>query len=190
MNLTEQSISSLKIGNIFNIATFFTFLRVVLTIVAIWGIKSQKVLLSVVAVALAGITDFLDGYLARIFKRESNFGKIFDPIADKFMLIILYCFTPLLALLVTILEICGIIQSAKLRNCLKAHYISPISKQITVGQMTLLGVLMLTQFFSNLGWLITLIGIIFVFLSYIRFIVYSKDLRDYRNSQKRHGGIW
>ncbi len=32
---------------------------------------------------LAGISDFLDGYLARRFSWESRFGKIFDPISDK-----------------------------------------------------------------------------------------------------------
>jgi len=32
---------------------------------------------------LAGITDFLDGYLARLLHQVTDFGKIIDPIADK-----------------------------------------------------------------------------------------------------------
>ncbi|RZB12323.1 CDP-diacylglycerol--glycerol-3-phosphate 3-phosphatidyltransferase [Ehrlichia minasensis] len=31
----------------------------------------------------ACVTDFFDGYLARIWKTQSKFGKLFDPIADK-----------------------------------------------------------------------------------------------------------
>jgi cardiolipin synthase (CMP-forming) len=31
----------------------------------------------------AGITDFLDGYLARSWGQQSNFGRMLDPIADK-----------------------------------------------------------------------------------------------------------
>ncbi len=36
---------------------------------------------------LAGITDFLDGYLARKYSAESELGEILDPIADKIIVI-------------------------------------------------------------------------------------------------------
>jgi CDP-diacylglycerol--glycerol-3-phosphate 3-phosphatidyltransferase len=35
--------------------------------------------------ALAGITDYFDGYLARRLKQTSNFGAFLDPVADKLM---------------------------------------------------------------------------------------------------------
>ena len=35
--------------------------------------------------AFAGISDFLDGYLARRWQAGSAFGRIFDPIADKLL---------------------------------------------------------------------------------------------------------
>jgi cardiolipin synthase (CMP-forming) len=34
---------------------------------------------------VAGITDFLDGYLARIWKQQSPLGQMLDPIADKLL---------------------------------------------------------------------------------------------------------
>ncbi|WP_071673763.1 CDP-diacylglycerol--glycerol-3-phosphate 3-phosphatidyltransferase [Nioella nitratireducens] len=53
----------------------------------------------------AAVTDWLDGYLARLWKQHSRFGAMLDPIADKAMVIIalatlmgLYGFTTLLIL--------------------------------------------------------------------------------------------
>ena len=33
----------------------------------------------------AGITDFLDGYVARLWEQQSSFGRMLDPIADKLL---------------------------------------------------------------------------------------------------------
>ena len=38
--------------------------------------------------AAASITDYFDGYLARLWKQESKFGAMLDPIADKAMVVI------------------------------------------------------------------------------------------------------
>lgn len=43
----------------------------------------SEYLAAVVVLALSGISDFLDGKIARKFNQVSNLGKMLDPIADK-----------------------------------------------------------------------------------------------------------
>lgn len=46
---------------------------------------SQATLVAVVLLAVAGITDFLDGYLARRRGQVTDIGTALDPIADKLL---------------------------------------------------------------------------------------------------------
>ena len=48
--------------------------------------------LALVLIFLASLTDYLDGVLARIYKAETLFGKIIDPLADKVLIISLSIF--------------------------------------------------------------------------------------------------
>lgn len=64
----------------------FTFLRVVLLPVILWAILEQRFPLAFWLLLAGGVSDFLDGYLARLLKQTSNFGLYLDPIADKLLL--------------------------------------------------------------------------------------------------------
>lgn len=44
--------------------------------------------LTAILFGIAAVTDYFDGYFARYFKVQSNFGKCLDPIADKLLVII------------------------------------------------------------------------------------------------------
>lgn len=70
------------------IPTWLTVMRIVMLPVivvvfyidAIWARP-----LSCLLFAIAGATDWLDGYLARRWKTESRFGAFLDPVADKLL---------------------------------------------------------------------------------------------------------
>lgn len=44
---------------------------------------SDKNLFATVIFIFAALTDYLDGYLARLLKQETSFGAFLDPVADK-----------------------------------------------------------------------------------------------------------
>lgn len=62
---------------------FITLVRMLLTIPLAYCILSDQWLLVLVLLLVAGVSDLLDGALARRFRWESGFGKVADPIADK-----------------------------------------------------------------------------------------------------------
>lgn len=72
----------------FNLPILLTLARIVLLpiIIVIFYLDYPWARpLSCVIFVLAGITDWLDGYLARKWGQESRFGAFLDPVADKLM---------------------------------------------------------------------------------------------------------
>jgi len=47
---------------------------------------------SLLILIVVGITDFIDGYLARKLKAESGWGSLLDPLADKIVITGVFCF--------------------------------------------------------------------------------------------------
>lgn len=65
------------------IPNLLSLLRIiVIPIFAYFFIKGEAVL-AIVMLALSGISDFLDGKIARKFNQVSDLGKVLDPVADK-----------------------------------------------------------------------------------------------------------
>ena len=79
-----------KILTIPNILSFF---RLCLIPVIVWlYVGKQDYLWTLLILTLSGVTDIVDGIIARKFNMVSNFGKAFDPVADKLtQMAMLFC---------------------------------------------------------------------------------------------------
>jgi cardiolipin synthase len=81
---------------VFNVPNFLSFLRIALVPVFLWFLLEEMFVSAVTILAIAGLTDFLDGFLARKLNQTTKLGKMLDPVADR-----LYIFATLLALSAT-----------------------------------------------------------------------------------------
>lgn len=64
-----------------------TIIRFILIPFIIIYIVKDKYILAFIFLTISGITDILDGFIARKFNFITNFGKLVDPLADKTTLV-------------------------------------------------------------------------------------------------------
>src|SRR5687767_10571753 len=74
-------------ARIITVPNLLTVFRMVLIPVFVSLLFYQKFVLALGVFVLAGVTDGLDGLLARRFNQKSQLGTILDPIADKLLLV-------------------------------------------------------------------------------------------------------
>jgi CDP-diacylglycerol--glycerol-3-phosphate 3-phosphatidyltransferase len=73
-----------------NWPNFLTVARIMLVpvlVVLLLAHTAHGDILAAAVFALASLTDFVDGYLARSRETVTNFGKLMDPLADKLLIV-------------------------------------------------------------------------------------------------------
>ena len=69
-----------------NSANILTILRIFLSPIFFFFFVFKFYVFSFICFLIASITDVLDGYLARKYNIASDFGKFYDPLADKILI--------------------------------------------------------------------------------------------------------
>ena len=69
-----------------NIPNFLTLLRILLVPVTVIFLMQGAFKKALIVLVISGITDALDGFLARVLKQQTVLGAYLDPIADKALL--------------------------------------------------------------------------------------------------------
>ena len=76
----------LKIIPNFLTPNHFTVLRLLLTPIVILFILKEKIILGLILFLFAALTDAIDGAMARTRNQITEWGKVYDPIADKLLI--------------------------------------------------------------------------------------------------------
>ena len=74
-------------GRVWNVPNTFTMSRLLLSAVVFAAIEFHWYRLALVVFTVAALTDFLDGYLARLFAQSSALGRQLDPLVDKVIVV-------------------------------------------------------------------------------------------------------
>lgn len=81
------------------VPNLLTLARIGLVPLLIVLLQEQQFLWSLIVFITAGITDALDGYIAKRFNAQTRLGAILDPLADKALLVSSYVMLSLLELI-------------------------------------------------------------------------------------------
>ncbi len=73
-----------------SIPNLITLGRILLVPVVVWAIVSGAMLTAFALFLVAGVSDAVDGYLAKRFKMTSELGAYLDPLADKALIVSIY----------------------------------------------------------------------------------------------------
>jgi CDP-diacylglycerol---glycerol-3-phosphate 3-phosphatidyltransferase len=198
MNMATTTRGTAKTLSLPNILTYARIAAIPVVVACVFweSILDGPIWLRWVALAVfiaAGITDYLDGYYARIWDQHSAFGRMLDPIADK--LLVASCLLMLAAdnsihgwtLWAAIVILCREILVSGLREYLAGLRVSvPVTKLAkwkTTIQLVAIGFLIAGDAGEQIIPATTLIGIVLLWVSAI-FTIYTGW--DYFRAGIRH----
>ena len=73
-----------------SIPNFITLGRILLVPVVVWAIASNHMEIAFAVFVIAGVSDAVDGFLAKRFNMASELGALLDPLADKALLVSIF----------------------------------------------------------------------------------------------------
>lgn len=83
MTTSNELPKNFQLRDLFNIPNMLTVLRIVLLPFIAWAYLNDKMSIAILLLLISGISDVLDGFIARRFNMTTALGKVLDPISDK-----------------------------------------------------------------------------------------------------------
>ncbi len=161
--------------NIPNILTTIRFLLIPVFYFVYFSSMENNFMISIVIFLISGITDVLDGYIARKYDMITKWGTLLDPLADKLMLLTaLFCLSStktisiwifVLILSKEVLMILGGILLLKMRTVVSARY---YGKAATLFFYLSIGVMIFNKTIGGYIMYIAIILTLFAFFNYLR----------------------
>lgn len=167
--------------NIPNILTIVRFFLIPLFVYLYFIPIRNNTLYAIAIFIVAGITDIVDGYIARKYNIVTKFGMLLDPLADKLMILtVLFCFylkgvIPLFVILIVLSkEILMILGATILYRKTRTTIQSNIFGKMTTA-MFYIGVILLA-FKIYIGYYVLILAVVFTIIALISYSYHFKYL--------------
>ena len=85
-----QAGAGLQAGIALSIPNIITLGRILLVPIVVWAISSGPMWIAFVLFVVAGVSDAVDGFLAKRFNMTTELGRYLDPLADKALIVSIY----------------------------------------------------------------------------------------------------
>lgn len=146
-------LAKFKISDLWSIPNILCYIRLLLIPVFVISYinanQPKEYLQTATVVLVSGLTDFLDGFIARTFHMVTDLGKLIDPIADKltqasliFVLVVKLKWMFLLLILFVIMQlfmlIAGIVMLKKQKRLNGAKWFGKVSTTVFYATMLFL----------------------------------------------------
>jgi cardiolipin synthase len=73
-----------------NLPNLITLARILVVPIVVWAISTNEMALAFALFLAAGVSDAVDGFLAKRFGMQSVLGAYLDPLADKVLIVSIY----------------------------------------------------------------------------------------------------
>jgi len=156
-----------------NLPNLITMARILSVPLIVWAITSGHMLPAFLLFLAAGISDAVDGFLAKRLDMSTELGAMLDPVADKALIVSIYVslgiaealprWVVILVVSRDILIVGGFLLALLMARpmAVRPH---PVSKLNTVAQIVLAGLVLASLGFKfDAGWsLVVMMGIVTV----------------------------
>ncbi|MEE0266308.1 MAG: CDP-alcohol phosphatidyltransferase family protein [Acutalibacteraceae bacterium] len=128
----DMAVKNNSIDSVFTIPNIISFVRIFLIIPFTIYFVTEEYIIAFAVILVSGVSDCLDGFLARKLNQVTELGKLLDPLADKLTLVsVLICLgilIPKLLPMVIILVLKDVLMLAGGLYLLKQGIIPPPAK--------------------------------------------------------------
>lgn len=145
-------------------------------------------LMTAALLLLSGVTDVVDGFIARRFNMISEVGKVLDPIADKLTQVaVIVCLTvrhPVLLPLVIVLTVKELLMLIGALAMINRASVTPYArwwgKMATAVLYAMMGYIVIDDFFGNImpAWSITVFSVVGIVCVIVALLGYGDAFRQ------------